>query len=38
VPPAGTSDVINYELNVVGQSALLLAVGGFFYWRAREKA
>jgi glutamate:GABA antiporter len=38
VPPTGTENVLNYEVNLVGQAALLVGVGMFFYWSARRKA
>jgi amino acid transporter len=31
IPPGGTTSVINYEANLIGQAALLLAVGLGFY-------
>ncbi len=37
VPPAGTANVINYELNVIGQSAVILAVGLILYRRAGKR-
>jgi hypothetical protein len=37
VPPTGTENVLNYEVNLVGQAALLIGVGMFFYWSARRK-
>jgi glutamate:GABA antiporter len=37
VPPAGTENVLNYEVNLIGQAALLIGVGMFFYWSARRK-
>jgi amino acid transporter len=38
VPPSGTENVLNYEVNLIGQAALLIGVGMFFYWSARRKA
>jgi amino acid transporter len=38
VPPAGTENVINYEVNLIGQAAALIAVGMFFYWSARRRS
>ncbi len=35
VPPAGTQNVLNYEVNVIGQAALLIGIGLFFYRRKR---
>lgn len=37
VPPAGTENVLNYEANLVLQAALILGVGGMFYWSRRRK-
>ncbi len=37
IPPAGTTHVVNYETNLVAQSALILAIGAVFYWRARRR-
>lgn len=31
IPPAGTASVVNYEANLLGQAALLLAIGLGFY-------
>lgn len=38
VPPAGTENVLNYEVNLIGQAAALIAVGMFFYWSARRRS
>ena len=38
VPPTGTENVLNYEANLVGQAALLIAIGMAFYITARRKA
>ena len=35
IPPSGTENVLNYEVNLVGQAALLLGVGMFLYRRKR---
>jgi len=37
VPPAGTTSVVNYEANLVGQSTALLLVGMALFWRARRR-
>ena len=38
IPPAGTENVLNYEVNLIGQAGVLIAIGMFFYWAARRKA
>ena len=38
IPPAGTENVLNYEVNLVGQAALLIAVGMAFYFSARRRS
>ena len=38
VPPAGTENVLNYEVNLVGQAAVLIAIGMGFYLTARRRA
>ena len=38
VPPAGTGNVVNYEVNLMGQAAIVLGVGGALYWFSRRKA
>jgi amino acid transporter len=38
VPPPDTANVVNYEANLVGQAALVLAVGyGLYWWSVRRK-
>ena len=32
VPPAGTGNVVNYEVNLMGQAAIVLGIGGALYW------
>ena len=34
VPPTGTENVLNYEANLVGQAAVLIAIGMAFYFTA----
>ncbi|HET9705331.1 MAG TPA: APC family permease [Vicinamibacterales bacterium] len=34
IPPTGTENVLNYEVNLIGQAALLVGIGMFFYWSA----
>jgi glutamate:GABA antiporter len=36
VPPAGTENVLNFEVNVVGQAAVILGIGLAFYWWSRR--
>jgi amino acid transporter len=36
VPPPGTENVLNYEVNLVGQTAALIGVGMFFYFGAKR--
>jgi glutamate:GABA antiporter len=31
IPPAGTENVLNYEVNLIGQAAILIAIGMAFY-------
>jgi len=38
VPPPDTANTINYEVNLIGQAALLLAIGMGFYVFARRRA
>ncbi len=38
VPPPDTTNTVNYEANLIGQAALLLAVGMGFYLFARRRA
>ena len=37
VPPTGTENVLNYEANLIGQAAVLIAIGMAFYFAARRK-
>jgi amino acid transporter len=37
VPPVGTENRLNYEVNVIGQAALLLAIGMAFYYSAKRR-
>jgi hypothetical protein len=36
VPPAGTENVLNYEVNLIGQAAIVLASGFALYWYGRR--
>ena len=38
VPPTGTENVLNYEVNLIGQAAILIAIGMGFYFTARRQA
>jgi len=33
IPPAGTTNILNYEVNLIGQAALLIGIGFVFYRR-----
>jgi glutamate:GABA antiporter len=36
VPPAGTENVLNYEVNLVGQALIIIGIGGILFWRSRR--
>jgi amino acid transporter len=36
VPPAGTENVLNYEVNLIGQAALLIGIGMGLYFTSRK--
>jgi glutamate:GABA antiporter len=36
VPPAGTENVLNYEVNLLGQALIIMAIGALLFWRARR--
>lgn len=38
IPPVGTENRLNYEVNVIGQAALLIAIGMAFYFSAQRRA
>jgi amino acid transporter len=38
VPPTGTENVLNYEVNLIGQAAILIAIGMGLYLSARRTA
>ena len=38
VPPAGTANVLNYEVNLVGQGAVVLAIGAVLYWLSTRRS
>jgi amino acid transporter len=38
LPPPGTASVLNYELNLLGQAGIVLAVGRLFYRRGARTA
>ena len=38
IPPSGTENALNYEVNLIGQAALLIGIGMVFYWAARRKS
>jgi glutamate:GABA antiporter len=37
VPPAGTENVLNYEVNIVGQALVIIAIGAVLFWRAHRQ-
>lgn len=37
VPPGGTENVLNYEVNLIGQAALLVGIGLAFFWTAKPR-
>ena len=37
VPPAGTENRVNYEVNVIGQATLILAIGMTLYYVSRRR-
>jgi glutamate:GABA antiporter len=37
VPPTGTENVLNYEVNLIGQAAILIAIGMALYFSARRR-
>lgn len=37
VPPSGTENVWNYEMNLAVQGAALIGAGGLFYWFGRRR-
>ncbi|HYE89287.1 MAG TPA: APC family permease [Vicinamibacterales bacterium] len=36
VPPAGTENVLNYEVNLIGQAAVLIAIGMGLYFTSKK--
>ncbi len=38
VPPAGTTNVLNYEANLIGQAAVLIGIGFGLYFTARRRS
>jgi glutamate:GABA antiporter len=38
VPPAGTENIVNYEVNLIGQAAIVLGIGGALYWFNARRA
>jgi len=36
VPPPGTANVLNYEVNLIGQAAVLIAIGMALFFTARR--
>lgn len=37
IPPAGTENVLNYEVNLIGQAVAILAVGLLLYWSSSSR-
>jgi len=37
VPPTGTANVLNYEVNLIGQAAVLIGIGMGLYLTARRR-
>jgi hypothetical protein len=37
VPPPDTANVLNYEANLIGQAALVLAAGFGLYWWSQHR-
>jgi glutamate:GABA antiporter len=37
VPPSGTENVLNYEANLIGQAAVVLAIGTGLYWYSTRR-
>ncbi len=37
-PPSGTENVLNYEVNLVGQALVIIAIGAALFWRSRKQA
>jgi amino acid transporter len=37
IPPTGTENVLNYEVNLVGQALAVLGIGGTLYWLGRRR-
>jgi amino acid transporter len=38
VPPAGTENVVNYEVNLIGQAVIVLGIGIALYWFSARRA
>jgi glutamate:GABA antiporter len=38
VPPVGTDNVMNYQVNLVAQSLIVVGSGGVLYWLSRRRA
>ncbi|MGH9346462.1 MAG: APC family permease, partial [Vicinamibacterales bacterium] len=38
VPPAGTGNVLNYEVNLIGQALVIIAIGAVLFWRSLKQA
>jgi hypothetical protein len=38
VPPTGTENMLNYEVNLIGQAAVLIAIGMAFFFTSKRRA
>jgi glutamate:GABA antiporter len=38
VPPSGGSSSLNYEVNLIGQAVIILAIGAMLFWRSRKES
>jgi len=36
VPPVGTENILNYQVNLIGQALIIMAIGAVLFWRARR--
>jgi hypothetical protein len=37
IPPPDTTNVLNYEVNLIGQGALVIGAGALLYWWSRRQ-
>ncbi len=38
VPPSGTENVLNYEVNLIGQAGVVVAIGAALYWSSARRS